>query len=96
MSLSRNPLPSIRLREDGRWHAPFVHSLPLYCPAPALLTVQDLSWERDPSVFGSWDLLTFKIFVRRSVRQARHVFAISEFSTIPRMWMGGCPRLGAD
>ena len=57
--------------------AHFVHSLPLYCPAPALLTVQDLSWERDPSVFGSWDLLTFKIFVRRSVRQARHVFAIS-------------------
>src|SRR5437763_6372098 len=55
----------------------FIHSLPLSCPVPALLTVQDLSWERDPSVFGSWDLLTFKIFVRRSVRRARHVFAIS-------------------
>jgi len=40
--------------------------------------VQDLSWERDPSVFGWWDLVTFKIFVRRSVRRARHVFAISE------------------
>ncbi|HMI28901.1 MAG TPA: glycosyltransferase family 1 protein [Gaiellaceae bacterium] len=58
--------------------AHFVHSLPLRCPAPAVLTVQDLSWERDPSVFGFWDLLTFKIFVRRSVRRARHVFAISE------------------
>jgi glycosyltransferase involved in cell wall biosynthesis len=58
--------------------AHFVHSLPLRCPCPAVLTVQDLSWERDPSVFGFWDLLTFKIFVRRSVRQARHVFAISE------------------
>jgi glycosyltransferase involved in cell wall biosynthesis len=57
--------------------AHFIHSLPLSCPVPALLTVQDLSWERDPSVFGSWDLLTFKIFVRRSVRRARHVFAIS-------------------
>ena len=56
----------------------FVHSLPLRCPSPAVLTVQDLSWERDPSVFGFWDLLTFKIFVRRSVRRARHVFAISE------------------
>ena len=58
--------------------AHFVHSLPLHSPAPAVLTVQDLSWERDPSVFGLWDLLTFKIFVRTSVRRARHVFAISE------------------
>jgi glycosyltransferase involved in cell wall biosynthesis len=56
----------------------FVHSLPLHSPARAVLTVQDLSWERDPSVFGIWDLLTFKIFVRTSVRRARHVFAISE------------------
>ena len=58
--------------------AHFVHSLPLRSPVPAVLTVQDLSWERDPSVFGYWDLLTFKIFVRRSVRRAHHVFAISE------------------
>jgi len=58
--------------------AHFVHSLPLRTPVPAVLTVQDLSWERDPSVFGYGDLVTFKIFVRRSVRRARHVFAISE------------------
>jgi glycosyltransferase involved in cell wall biosynthesis len=58
--------------------AHFVHSLPLHCPAPAVLTVQDLSWERDPSVFGWWDLATFKVFVRSSVKRARHVFAISE------------------
>jgi glycosyltransferase involved in cell wall biosynthesis len=58
--------------------AHFVHSLPLRCPVPAVLTVQDLSWERDPSVFGWWDLATFKIFVRSSVKRARHVLAISE------------------
>lgn len=58
--------------------AHFVHSLPLHCPVPAVLTVQDLSWERDPSVFGRWDLVTFKVFVRSSVKRARHVFAISE------------------
>jgi glycosyltransferase involved in cell wall biosynthesis len=58
--------------------AHFVHSLPLHCPVPAVLTVQDLSWERDPSVFGWWDLATFKVFVRSSVKRARHVFAISE------------------
>jgi glycosyltransferase involved in cell wall biosynthesis len=58
--------------------AHFVHSLPLHCPAPAVVTVQDLSWERDPSVFGRWDLVTFKVFVRRAVRKARRVIAISE------------------
>jgi glycosyltransferase involved in cell wall biosynthesis len=56
----------------------FVHSLPLSGSAPAVVTVQDLSWERDPSVFGKWDLVTFKVFVRRAVRKARRVLAISE------------------
>jgi glycosyltransferase involved in cell wall biosynthesis len=58
--------------------AHFVHSLPLRSSVPSVLTVQDLSWERDPSVFGWWDLATFKVFVRSSVKRARHVFAISE------------------
>jgi glycosyltransferase involved in cell wall biosynthesis len=58
--------------------AHFIHALPLNCPVPAVVTVQDLSWERDPGVFGKWDLLTFKIFVRRAVRNARCVLAISE------------------
>jgi glycosyltransferase involved in cell wall biosynthesis len=56
----------------------FIHALPLASVSPAVVTVQDLSWERDPSVFGKWDLVTFKVFVRRAVRKARHVLAISE------------------
>ena len=66
------------LAQLGPRLAHFVHALPLRCPVPAVLTVQDLSWERDPSVFGWWDLVTFKVFVRRSVKRAGHVFAISE------------------
>lgn len=58
--------------------AHFIHALPLVCPPPAVVTVQDLSWERDPSVFGLADLLTFKVFVRRAVRRAKRVLAISE------------------
>jgi glycosyltransferase involved in cell wall biosynthesis len=58
--------------------AHFVHALPLVCPCPAVVTVQDLSWERDPSVFGRWDLVTFRLFVRRAVRRAQRVLAISE------------------
>ncbi len=64
-----------RLRPDV---AHFIHALPLRCPFPAVVTVQDLSWERDPSVFGFWDLATFKVFVRRAVRKAERVLAISE------------------
>ena len=66
------------LRGLGPSLAHFVHSLPLVTRAPAVLTVQDLSWERDPTVFGKWDLVTFKVFVRRAVRKAHHVLAISE------------------
>jgi glycosyltransferase involved in cell wall biosynthesis len=58
--------------------AHFIHALPLVSPCPAVVTVQDLSWERDPSVFGFWDLVTFKVFVRRAVRKADRVLAISE------------------
>jgi glycosyltransferase involved in cell wall biosynthesis len=64
-----------RLRPDI---AHFIHALPLHCPCPAVVTVQDLSWERDPSVFGFWDLAIFKVFVRRAVRKAERVLAISE------------------
>jgi glycosyltransferase involved in cell wall biosynthesis len=59
---------------------------------PAVLTVQDLSWERDPSVFGGWDLATFKVFVRRSVKRARHVFAISERTKRDLVELYGTPQ----
>jgi glycosyltransferase involved in cell wall biosynthesis len=72
--------------------AHFVHSLPLHCPAPAVVTVQDLSWERDPSVFGKWDLVTFKVFVRRAVRKARRVLAISERTKRDLVELYGTPR----
>ena len=48
----------------------FIHSLPLACPAPAVVTVQDLSWEREPTVRGAWARLTFSTFVRRAGRRS--------------------------
>jgi glycosyltransferase involved in cell wall biosynthesis len=56
----------------------FVHSLPLAMPAPGVVTVQDLSWERDPSVMGRADRWTFKLVVPRAARRAAKVIAISE------------------
>ena len=58
--------------------AHFVHALPPGLPCPAVLTVQDLSFERDPTVMGSRERLIFKTVVPRSARRAAHVLAISE------------------
>jgi glycosyltransferase involved in cell wall biosynthesis len=56
----------------------FVHSLPLELPCPAVLTVQDLSFERDASLMGRRETAIFRLVVPRSARRARRVLAISE------------------
>ncbi len=60
--------------------AHFQHSLPLSCPCPAVLTVHDLSFERDSAVMGLRDRLTFKAAVPRSARRAARVLAVSELT----------------
>jgi glycosyltransferase involved in cell wall biosynthesis len=56
----------------------FVHSLPLALPCPAVLTVQDLSFERDASLMGRRETAIFRLVVPRSARRARRVLAISQ------------------
>jgi glycosyltransferase involved in cell wall biosynthesis len=58
--------------------AHFVHSLPLALPCPAVLTVQDLSFERDASLMGYRESSIFRLMVPRSARHARRVLAISQ------------------
>ena len=58
--------------------AHFVHSLPLGLPCRAVLTVQDLSFERDASLMGRRETAIFRAVVPRSARRARRVFAISQ------------------
>src|SRR5690242_15504523 len=58
--------------------AHFVHAVPPRLPCPSVLTVQDLSFERDPSVMGARERAIFKAVVPWSARRAAHVFAISE------------------
>jgi glycosyltransferase involved in cell wall biosynthesis len=58
--------------------AHFQHALPLRCPCPAVVTIHDLSFERDASVMGWKDRLVFKHAVPRAARQAAHVLAVSE------------------
>jgi glycosyltransferase involved in cell wall biosynthesis len=71
----RVPLLLRRLRPDL---AHFVHSLPLSLPCPAVLTVQDLSFEHDASLMGRRETAIFRFVVPRSARRARHVLAISQ------------------
>jgi len=58
--------------------AHFVHSLPLRVPCPAVVTVQDLGFERDPRLMSRKDRLVFRAVVPRAVRRAARVLAISE------------------
>jgi glycosyltransferase involved in cell wall biosynthesis len=56
----------------------FQHALPLGLRGPSVVTVHDLHYERDPSVMGLADRVTFKLVVPRAVRRADHVLAVSE------------------
>lgn len=58
--------------------AHFVHAIPPGLQCPAVLTVQDLSFERDPTVMGTRERAIFKTVVPWSARRAAHLFAISE------------------
>jgi glycosyltransferase involved in cell wall biosynthesis len=58
--------------------AHFQHALPLRCPAPAVVTIHALSFERDPKLLGRKDRLVFRTVVPRAVRKAVRVIAVSE------------------
>ena len=60
--------------------AHFQHSLPLACPSPAVVTVHDVSFERDPHLMGLRDRLIFRAVVPRSARRAARVIAVSELT----------------
>jgi glycosyltransferase involved in cell wall biosynthesis len=58
--------------------AHFQHALPLACPCPAVVTIHDLSFERDSQAMSRRDRFVFKRVVPRAARTARRVIAVSE------------------
>ena len=59
--------------------AHFQHALPLRCPCPAVVTVHDLSFERDPSRDGpTRPARSSRPSCPRAVRRADRVLAVSE------------------
>ena len=66
------------LRRLGAALAHFQYALPLALPCPAVVTIHDLSFERDPSLMGRRDRLVFRRVVPRAARKAVRVLAVSE------------------
>ena len=56
----------------------FQYALPLRCQTPGIVTVHDLSFERDRRLMGHADRLVFRAVVPRSVRRAVRVITVSE------------------
>jgi glycosyltransferase involved in cell wall biosynthesis len=71
--------------------AHFQHALPLACPCPAVVTVHDLSFEREPSLMGLRDRLIFHAVVPRAVRLAARVIAVSEVTKRDLVEIYGTP-----
>jgi glycosyltransferase involved in cell wall biosynthesis len=69
----------------------FQHAFPLGAPAPAVLTVHDLSFERDPSLMRPRDRFIFRITVPRSARRADRVLAVSEVTRRDLVELYGIP-----
>jgi glycosyltransferase involved in cell wall biosynthesis len=71
----RLPLLLRRLRPEL---VHFLHALPPALTCPAVLTVQDLSFERDAALMGRRETAIFRATVPRSARRAERVLAISQ------------------
>lgn len=58
--------------------AHFQHALPLRCPCPAVVTIHDLSFERDATAMSRFDRAVFRRMVPRAARSAARVIVVSE------------------
>lgn len=58
--------------------AHFQYALPFRCPCPAVVTIHDLSFERDAQLMPLAERCVFKVTVPRAARRARCVLTVSE------------------
>jgi len=54
------------------------YAVPVACPCPAVVTIHDLSFERDPTLMRKKDLAVFRRVVPRAARKAARVLTVSE------------------
>lgn len=73
----RLPLELYRRREIDLFFSPG-HYLPRWSPVPTVPTIMDIAFEFYPEFFRRKDYVQLHTWTERSVRQAKHVFAISD------------------
>ena len=66
------------LRRLGADLGHFQYALPLRLPCPAVITIHDLSFERDPSLMSAKDRAVFRAMVPRAAKRAARVLTVSE------------------
>jgi glycosyltransferase involved in cell wall biosynthesis len=66
------------LRGLGAALGHFQYALPLRLPCPAVVTIHDLSFEREPSLMSRRDRIVFRKVVPRAARNAVRVLTVSE------------------
>src|SRR5438132_9061832 len=69
----------------------FVHAFPPGLPCPGVLTVADLSFERDATFMRRREALIFRTVVPRSARRAARVIAVSERTKQDLLELYGLP-----
>jgi glycosyltransferase involved in cell wall biosynthesis len=69
----------------------FLHALPRGFASPAVVTIQDLSFERDQSVMGLRDRTIFRRVVPRAARRAERVLTLSELTKRDLVELYGIP-----
>jgi glycosyltransferase involved in cell wall biosynthesis len=67
------------------------YALPLRAPCPVVVTIHDLSFERDRSLMSRRRRAAFELFVPRAARGARHVLTVSERSKRDIVELYGIP-----
>lgn len=73
-------LPAI-LRATGADLAYFPHfNAPFFCPVPFVATVHDLILHRYPGDAPAWKRAAYRVLVHRTLRRARAVVAVSEWT----------------
>lgn len=68
------------LREAPEVFFSLTHYAPRFCPIPSVITIFDLSFIRFPEMFLKKDLYKLKHWTEYSLRQAKKIITISEFS----------------
>jgi len=83
-------LPRV-LREAGAALVHTQYALPVRSPCPTIVTIHDLSFERDATLMSRWHRRVFRLVVPRAARGAARVLTVSERSKRDIVELYGVP-----